>query len=57
VAIGLANDFANTALAGPYSNGVYQGRGNGDNQSDDVSDDQSDDDDDGDDQGDDGDRQ
>src|SRR5262245_42932813 len=53
VAIGLANDIANTALAGPHSNDVYQGNNN---QSDDDGgdDDQNDDDDDGvgDDQGD-----
>jgi hypothetical protein len=54
VAIGLANDIANTALAGPYSNNVYQGNGNDDEPSDDIGDEQSDD---NEDQGDDGDRQ
>ena len=53
VAIGLANDM-NTALAGPYSDNVYQGNGNDDEPSDDIGDDQSDDDED---HGDDGDRQ
>jgi hypothetical protein len=58
VAIGLVNDIANAALAGPHSNGVYRGSNN--NQSDDDGgDDQNDDDDDGggDDQSDDGDQQ
>ena len=59
VAIGLVNDIANTALAGPHSNGVYQGN-NGNQIDDDAGDDdQNDDDDDGggDDLGDDGDQQ
>jgi hypothetical protein len=55
VAIGLANDIANTALAGPLSNNVYQGNGNDDEPSNDIGDDQSDDDDE--DQRDDGDQQ
>jgi hypothetical protein len=46
VAIGLVNDIANAALAGPHSNGVYRGSNN--NQSDDDG---------GDDQSDDGDQQ
>jgi hypothetical protein len=55
VAIGLANDISNTALAGAHSNNVYQGNGNDDDQSDDIGDDQNDDDDE--DQADDGDQQ
>jgi hypothetical protein len=58
VAIGLVNDIANAALAGPHSNGVYQGN-NGNQIDDDASDDDQNDDDDGgdDDLGDDGDQQ
>ena len=58
VAIGLVNDIANSALAGPHSNGVYRGNNNNQNDDDGSGDDQNDDDDDGsDDQGDDGDQQ
>jgi len=59
VAIGLVNDFANTALAGPHSHGVYQGNNNNQSDDDGSGDDQNDDDDDegGDDQSDDGDQQ
>ena len=59
VAIGLVNDIANTALAGPHGNDLYQGSNNNQNDDDGSGDDQDDDDDDGggDDQGEDGNQQ